>query len=77
MVGAGALGVLAAAAIDGDVTEGSAMGPVPATGLIEVARLRVVVVAKLGVGEGCYWPVMVGAARKWVAVSVTTMWCYG
>jgi len=52
-VGAGALGVLAAATADGDVAECAAMGPVPATGLAEVARLGVVVVvvvAELGVG---------------------------
>ena len=53
MVGARALGILAAATADGDVAEGAAMGPVPATGFAEVARLGVVVVvvvAELGVG---------------------------
>jgi len=53
VVGAGALGVLAAASADGDVAEGAAVGPVAAAGLAEVARLGVVVVvvvAELGVG---------------------------
>jgi hypothetical protein len=45
--------VLAAAPADGHVAERAALGPVPAAGLAEVARLReavVVVVAELGVG---------------------------
>lgn len=52
--GAGALGVLAGAAADGDVAEGPAMSPVATAGLAEVAGLRevvVVVVAELGVGR--------------------------
>jgi hypothetical protein len=50
---AGALGVLAGAAADGDVTEGPTVSPVATAGLAEVAGLRevvVVVVAELGVG---------------------------
>lgn len=51
--GAGAFGGFAAAATDGDVAEGAAVGPVTAAGLTEVTGLRevvVVVVAELGVG---------------------------
>ena len=51
--GAGALGVLAGAAADGDVPEGPTVSPVATAGLAEVAGLRevvVVVVAELSVG---------------------------
>jgi hypothetical protein len=52
VLGRGRRGALARAAADGDVAEGSALGPVSPAGLAEVARLRrvvVVVVAELGV----------------------------
>ncbi|MFS7974044.1 hypothetical protein Hanom_Chr09g00863821 [Helianthus anomalus] len=49
----GTFGVFAAAAADGDVSEGAAVGPVAAAGLAEVTGLGevvVVVVAEFGVG---------------------------
>ena len=58
--GAGAFGVFATAAADGDVTEGAAVDPVATKGFAEVARLGevvVVVVTELGVGGV--------AARTW------------
>ena len=67
MVGAGALGVFAAAAADGDVAEGAAVGPVAAAGLAEVAGLGVVVVvvvAELGVGGVAAWARQVLLLRR-------------